>query len=101
MNIHWSDTAKESYAEELDFIFKKWGNKEVVNFMNLSDNFLKTLGSGIVEGKPSKKGKFRVSVISKQTSLVYKFDRKTKRIDLILFWNNLKNPKEFERLLNS
>ena len=28
MEINWTDTAKESYAEELEFIFKKLGAKE-------------------------------------------------------------------------
>ena len=35
MTIFWTETAKLSYAEELDFIYRKWGNKEVEKFIAL------------------------------------------------------------------
>ncbi len=99
MKVIWSKTAELSFAEELDYIFIKWGIKEVEKFINLSDEFLKILQSGLVEGKPSKKRDIRLFVISKQTTLVYKIDTIKKQIVLILFWNNLKNPKGFEKLI--
>ena len=43
MKIYWSETAKASYAEELEFIFKKWGDKEVEKFITLSEEFLEIL----------------------------------------------------------
>ena len=65
MKIKWSETARLTYAEELDFIYLKWGNKEVENFINLSDCFLKTLSTGTFEGKLARKGTLKMSVISK------------------------------------
>ena len=99
MTIFWTETAKLSYAEELDFIYRKWGNKEVEKFIELSEEFLHILKSGLVEGKPTKKHTVKLFVISKQTTLVYKIDKSQNRIELILFWNNLKDPKEFNKLL--
>ena len=71
----------------------------IEKFMALSEEFLQLLKSGLVEGKPTGKRFVKLSVISKQTTLVYKINKTKKTIDLILFWNNLKNPKEFEKLL--
>jgi len=38
-------------------------------------------------------------VLSKQTTLFYTIHEKEKRIDLIIFWNNSKNPDVLVRLL--
>ncbi|WP_100614292.1 hypothetical protein [Confluentibacter citreus] len=100
MDVFWTETAKLSFSEELDFIHRKWGNKEVEKFILLSEEFIEILKSGHLEGKPTDKKDVKLYVISKQTTLVYKLNNSQKRIELILFWNNLKNPKEFEKLVN-
>lgn len=99
MKVFWTETAKLSYAEELDFIHRKWGNKEVEKFITLSEEFIGILKSGRLEGKPTDEMDVKLYVISKQTTLVYKQNKSKKRIELILFWNNLKDPKAFEKLL--
>lgn len=99
MIILWAKTAKLSFAEELDFIFKKWGNKEVEKFVALSEEFLQILKSGLIEGKASFNKEIRICVISKQTTLVYKINKPKTQIVLILFWNNLKNPKALKKIL--
>ena len=43
MEIIWAETAKVSYTEELDFIYRKWGGKQVENFIALSEEFFKIL----------------------------------------------------------
>jgi len=99
MKVFWTDTAKSSFQEELSFINKKWGKKEVTNFINLSTDYINLLVSGVLEGKPSRRRNIRISVISKQTTLVYKLNKKSKQIELILFWNNLKNPNQLESII--
>jgi plasmid stabilization system protein ParE len=100
MNVFWSETAKATYAEELDFIYRKWGTKEVEKFINLSITFIKTLKTGVLVGKPIKKKEFRISKISKQTSLVYSIDKKNNLVTLITFFNNKMNPKTLKKLLS-
>lgn len=100
MKIEWSKTAKLTYAEELDFIDLKWGVKEVEKFIMLSDNFLDTLSTGTFEGKLIRKGTLKMSVISKQTSVFYKVDKKNNKIVLVSFWNNKRDPKELKKRLN-
>ena len=43
MNIFWAETARLSYAEELYFIHRKWGNKEVEKFIALSEEFIQNI----------------------------------------------------------
>ena len=82
MTIIWTETAKLSYAEELAFIHKKWEKQEVEKFILLSEEFINLLKSNLIEGKPTEKRNVRISVISKQTTVVYKIDPKKKQIHL-------------------
>lgn len=99
MKVFWTETAKLSYAEELDFIYRKWGKKEVERFVLLSEEFIQILKSGRIEGKPTNKQNVKLYVMSKQTTLVYKLNKSEKCIELLLFWNNLKDPKALEKLI--
>jgi len=69
--------------------------------MNLVDDFVKKLESGIIEGKISHKTNLRSFVISKQTTLYFDVFEDTQTIELLLFWNNNDNPKELKEFLNS
>ncbi|WP_298515780.1 hypothetical protein [uncultured Kordia sp.] len=100
MNVIWTPTAELSYAKELDKISKKWSISEIINFMNLVDNFVKKLESGIIEGKVSQKTNLRSFVISKQTTLYFDVFEDTQTIELLLFWNNKDNPKELKEFFN-
>ncbi|MFK7749155.1 MAG: hypothetical protein AB8B65_12240 [Kordia sp.] len=100
MNVIWTPTAELSYAKELDKISKKWSSNEIINFMNLVDDFVKKLESGIIEGKVSQKTNLRSFVISKQTTLYFDVFEDTQTIELLLFWNNKDNPKELKKFLN-
>lgn len=100
MNVIWTPTAELSYAKELDKISKKWSINEIINFMNLVDDFVKKLESGIIEGKVSQKTNLRSFVISKQTTLYFDVFEDTQTIELLLFWNNKDNPKELKEFLN-
>ncbi|MBC8753338.1 hypothetical protein H2O64_01565 [Kordia sp. YSTF-M3] len=100
MNVIWTPTAELSYAKELDKINKKWSVNEIMDFMNLVDDFVKKLESGIIEGKVSQKTNLRSFVISKQTTLYFDVFEDTQTIELLLFWNNKDNPKELKEFLN-
>lgn len=69
--------------------------------MNLVDDYIQKLENGIIEGRISPKTKIRCSVISKQTTLFFTVNKSINTIYLLLFWNNLKDPKELKKTLNS
>ncbi|WP_346882365.1 hypothetical protein [uncultured Algibacter sp.] len=101
MKIFWTEKAEFSYSKELENINKKWTSKEVANFINLVDEFIKNLESGLIEGKTSSKRNIRSFVISKQTTLFFVVNEKNNEINLILFWNNKDNPKKLKKELRS
>jgi hypothetical protein len=99
LTIHWKPQATISYFLEMDFILSKWNIIEVQKFENLVDEFLKTLTLKPEMGKYSTKYNCHSIVISRQTTLFYKILKDKNQLDLILFWNNTKNPTDLTKLL--
>ena len=97
--IIWSIKAVDSYQNGIDFIYLKWNYKVVPKFSELViDNlnrFMKNAEIGIFTDN------YQISylVISKQTTIYYDVDKIKNCIYLITFWNNLKNPNDFQKLL--
>jgi plasmid stabilization system protein ParE len=96
--IIWSSTAKNSFHEEIDFIFLKWNSIEVFRFEKLVTEEIERLVSNPLIGKRSYNDIYSLS-ISKQTTLFYRIDKDSNLIELMLFWNNLKNPQDLIKLL--
>jgi hypothetical protein len=97
--LNWEKVALNTYIEEINFILLKWNNKEVQNFKDLVDENLERLTKNPKMGVLIKKNNFYSLMISKQTTLYYKVSESDKRIDLLVFWNNLKNPSDLIKLL--
>lgn len=96
--VIWTSTAKNSYHEEIDFIYLKWNSKEVVKFEKLIVEEIERIVLNPLIGKISYNDFYSLS-ISKQTTLFYKIDKDSNIIELLLFWNNLKNPQDLISLL--
>lgn len=90
-NIVWVPLAVETYMEEIDFIYLKWNQKEVDDFVMLVDENLKRLSINPLIGQIHK-NVYKL-VISKQTSLFYKIIEKDKKVELVYFWNNKKDSQ--------
>lgn len=99
MKVIWTPNAELSFAKELEYISKKWTMTEVINFMDIVDNFIEKLESGIIQGKISATTNMRSFVISKQTTLFFDVFDDTQTIELLLFWNNKENPKKLKKFL--
>ena len=89
--IVWVPLAVETYMEEIDFIYLKWNQKEVDDFVMLVDENLKGLSINPLIGQIHK-NVYKI-VISKQTSLFYKIIEKDKKVELVYFWNNKKDSQ--------
>lgn len=99
-SIHWSKLAEITFSEEMDFIFEKWNQKEVDRFGLLVQNCLQSISENPKIGKNESENQVYSFVISKQTTIYFKISEIELRIDLILFWNNKKNPILLDRYLN-
>ena len=98
-SIIWQPLAIASFDDELDFIFLKWNATEVEKFLQLVEETIFRIKSKPQIGKFNTKNKTYSLVISKQTTLIYKMVEHKNQIDLLLFWNNKKNPKLLQKLL--
>lgn len=99
-SIHWSKLAEITFSEEIDFIFEKWNQKEVDKFGLLVQNCLQSISENPKIGKNESENQVYSFVISKQTTIYFKISEIELRIDLILFWNNKKNPILLDKYLN-
>ena len=90
--INWQPTAYTTFYEEIDFINLKWNKKEVIKFIELVDVNLERLSNNPFLGKQEPKYNLYCLVISKQTTLYYKYFQENSIIELFVFWNNSKNP---------
>lgn len=99
-SIHWSKLEEITFSEEMDFIFEKWNQKEVHKFGLLVQNCLQSISENPKIGKNESENQVYSFVISKQTTIYFKIPEIELRIDLILFWNNKKNPILLDKYLN-
>ncbi len=99
MNIIWTFTAELTFEEEQNYILKKWSNTEVIKFIELVYKNIERLKILPFLGEELNNNE-RCLVISKQTTLFYRIID-TDTIELMLFWNNLRNPKDLEFLLKN
>lgn len=97
--IHWSALAEETFAEEGYFILRKWNIDEVEKFATLVYDFIDSLSKNPTIGVFISKHNAYSIVISKQTTLYYRILEDKNQIDLVLFWNNKRNPNELLKLL--
>lgn len=98
-DFKWQPNSEITYYQEVDFILLKWNFKEVQKFQDLVNENLERLSKNPEIGIFNDKFKMHSLVISKQTTIYYNFNDKTKIIDLYAFWNNSKNPDDLTKLL--
>jgi hypothetical protein len=95
--IYWKSLAEITFSQEMIFILSKWNQKEVDKFAFLVDENLSRIVQNPFIGQPIK-SIYKV-VISNQTTLYYKVIESDKTIELLVFWNNQKNPSDLIKLL--
>lgn len=87
MEINWTSSANASFENEIEFILKKWNLNQVEKFIELVDDFTKTLSDNPYLGTKSTKQDIRIFVLSKQTTVIYEVFEGLNRVDLHFFWN--------------
>ena len=100
MEIVWTKLAKITYIEVLENLKKRWTEKEMKNFKDLTNELLEKVKNEQVEHLfANEKLGVRKGVVHKNVSLFYREDRKRNKIYLITFFNNRMNPKILKKLL--
>jgi len=97
MEIKWSDEAEASFNEIVDDISNKWTQREVDNFIEETDKVINNISQfPFMYAATNKRKNIRRAVIASLTSLIYRVKKRKEQIELILFWDNRKNPKQLK-----
>ena len=97
MKIYWTELALQSYEDETLFILRKWNIEEVEKFSTIVFEFIEILKTGTVRGSRTYLPNTYFHVLSKQTTLYYQIANEDS-IELLLFWNNQKNPSKLKEI---
>lgn len=96
MKIIWSEKAKTSFAEILDFLEQTWKQKQIQDFYLLTEKTLHQIQENPYQFKSSnKKEKIRKGFIHKNVSIYYQVKEKSKEIELLFFFDNRSQPARF------
>ena len=95
--IKWSDEAKKTFDDNIQYLAEEWGEREVRNFINTTNSKIQN-----IELNPKlyqlsyKNPSIRRCGINKSITLFYKYFPVKKEVILLTFWNNRKNPKKLK-----
>lgn len=96
-DIRWTDSARLSFNNIVDYLRKEWTEKEVEKFIGSTVNMLSTLKRYPEICRPSQKRKnVRIGILNKRTQLVYHYSPGKKQIVILLFWDPKRNPTRFK-----
>jgi plasmid stabilization system protein ParE len=93
----WSDSAKASFNNIIEYLKKAWTDKEIDKFINETEAFLSMLKRYPEMCRPSQKRKHvRVGILNKHTQIIYHYKPRKKQIEVLLFWGFKQNPGKFK-----
>jgi len=97
ISVLWSDEAKKTYADNIEYLKTTWTEKELKKFILRSEYVILN-----IEDNPklysfsSKSKKTRRAIINKQVTLYYRFYPIKKMVVLLSFWNNYRDYKQLK-----
>lgn len=95
--IRWTDSAKISFSNIVDYLRQAWTEQEVEKFVNRTAEMLSTLKRYPEMCRPSTKRKnVRIGILNKHTQLIYHYKPRKKQIEVLLFWGMKQNPAKFK-----
>ena|SRR5690554_3980788 len=98
LEITWSSYAEITFYEEANFIRSKWNMNEVEIFIDLVNDNVSLISKNPFIGKNVTQNYYSL-VISKQTTLYYRIFEEQHYVELLLFWNNLRDPIGLKKYL--
>ena len=93
--VIWNYLAIRDYHENIDYLLRKWSEKEAKTFINEVESVIYSLEKGNVEFRESGYQEIKQCVVRKQITLYYKHIEADK-IELLRFWNNNQDTKNLK-----
>jgi uncharacterized HAD superfamily protein len=91
----WTETASFEYDQNIDYVLKRWSEKEALRFIDKVESILYDIKKGTLEYPLTEKGNVRKCVVTKQITLFYEIDMNNNLV-LLSFWNNYQDTERLE-----
>lgn len=93
MVVKWTPNAKLTFHKTIDFIYLKWSQKDVANFIRKVEKIIEQIKlNPYMFVATSKNKQVRKGYISRQTRMLYEVVPRKNEIHILLFWDNRQNP---------
>lgn len=93
LEIVWTDEANEGLDETIDYLERKWTEKEISNFFQRLEECIDKIKEAPQRQKNSlRKPGTKEFQHSPQTTIFYTYDDKV--VNILRVWTNFKNPKK-------
>ena len=91
-SLHWTEEAKKSFNQNLEYLSEQWDNQVINNFLDRVDGILSQIKSNPeIYSLHRKKDNVYKCVVHKRIILYFKIVG-SNQIDLLTFWNTYQNP---------
>ncbi len=95
--VLWSDEAKETFADNIQYLKDAWTEKEIKKFILRSEYVLLNIEQNPTLYASSKKSRnTRKASINRHISLYYRYYPTKKIVILMSFWNNYMDDKKLK-----
>ena len=92
--IKWLPEAEVTYALVLEYLEKNWTSREVIKFIDRTDEVINYLAENPKQYIYSKKKDAYRAVVTMQVSLYYRI--KSTEIELMIFWDTRQDPNKLK-----
>ena len=93
-SIKWLPEAEFTYALVLDYLEENWTRKEVLNFIDRTEEVVAYIAKRPKQYVYSRKKEAYRAVVTRHTSLFYRI--KSDEVELLVFWDNRQNPEKLK-----
>ncbi len=95
--VIWTESAKVSFTDILDFLQFTWGQKQVDDFYNLTDKIIERISKNPFQFSLYNDSKeVRRALVHKNVSLFFRRNAEEGTIFLMLFFDNRQKPIQFK-----
>jgi plasmid stabilization system protein ParE len=97
LNVIWSPKAIESFDKIIFYLEYTWGKTTTQKFTQKTLKHIHLISAYPQLFRESEKYKNQFkTVINKQVSLIYRYKPKKGEIELVLFWDNRREPSQLK-----
>lgn len=92
--IIWSPKAEKTFETVIEYLDKKWTNKQIKHFISETERVVHMLSQNPYMFRSSEKEKIHEVLITKHNLLLYQVNPEKKKVELLSFFDTRKDPKK-------